>query len=271
MIDFAFVSNAISANSLLGKAIRAPLSLVPPGLQVRIVQGPLRGFRWIIGSGTHQQWLGTFERFKQEIFCEMVGKGDTVLDIGAHVGYFTLLASRLVGEHGRVLAVEPSPRNYRYLQTHLRLNGIVNVTTIQAAVSECAGTEPFAEGECHLGGSLSEKGRTTVSVLRLDDLYESGAIESPRVIKMDIEGAEYRALLGAKKIITEHRPVIILETHGQEMREACAGLLQGFGYRLELLPTQLPEFVEMVAKPHGSAGESGLFGAGPGNKQSWCS
>lgn len=96
---------------ILRTVIRLPLRLVPPSKIMRIRSGALQGAKWIAGSAPHGSWLGTYERHVQRLFCERIHPGDVVLDIGANVGFFTLLASKLAGPDGHVHAFEPVPRN----------------------------------------------------------------------------------------------------------------------------------------------------------------
>jgi predicted methyltransferase len=92
-----------------------------------ILQGKLRGKKWSVGSCSHGCWLGRYEYKKRIIFENTVRQGNTVLDIGAYVGFYTVLASILVGPTGKVHAFEPLPRNLEYIKEHLRLNNITNV------------------------------------------------------------------------------------------------------------------------------------------------
>jgi len=129
----------ISSHSLAGRVLRAPLRLVPGKLVVPVVQGPLRGARWVVGSSTHGCWLGCYEAGNQAIYVRLVRPGMTVYDLGAHVGFYTLLFSRLVGPGGVVHAFEPVPRNIFYLERHLRLNGTMNVRVQEFAVTRQTG------------------------------------------------------------------------------------------------------------------------------------
>ena len=74
-----------------------------------IWQGRLKGKRWIVGSGASGYWRGSYEYENQLVFVRMVARGSTVFDVGAHVGFYTLLASVVVGPAGRVFAFEPVP------------------------------------------------------------------------------------------------------------------------------------------------------------------
>src|SRR5216684_2115948 len=102
--------------------LRLPLRLIPRGAIVRIVSGELRGWQWIVHSATNGCWLGTYERHVQRLFRQRLRPGAVALDVGANVGFFTLLASKLVGSAGHVYAFEPLPRNLYYLERHVRLN-----------------------------------------------------------------------------------------------------------------------------------------------------
>lgn len=82
--------SSISQKSWLGWLARLPLKLLPPGLVLPVLQGPLRGRRWIVGSGVHGYWLGSYELAKRRRFEQLVQPGQVVYDIGAQVGYYSL-------------------------------------------------------------------------------------------------------------------------------------------------------------------------------------
>jgi precorrin-6B methylase 2 len=87
-----------------------------------------------------QQALGrAYEPMTTLAFHTLVQPGDRVVDVGAHVGYFTLLAARLCGPNGRVFAFEPHPDNFRLLERNIRENGAENVTAVRKAVADRAG------------------------------------------------------------------------------------------------------------------------------------
>ncbi len=93
MINFSGISNS----KLAGRAMRLPLQLIPDSAVVRILQGPLRGKRWIAGSSNHGCWLGSYEAAKQRKIIEFVRPGMVCWDVGANVGFYTLLFAELVG------------------------------------------------------------------------------------------------------------------------------------------------------------------------------
>ncbi len=224
----------ITPTSLLGKALRAPLRLIPRGAEVRILQGPLRGMRWVAYSGNHAYWLGTYELDKQKLFFSSIEKGSVVYDLGAHVGYYSLLASRAVGAAGRVVCFEPSPRNTGCLRRHLQLNGISNCDIIEAAVSSSDGIAFFEPGPNSCAGSLARESTeaTPVRTVSLDRMVFSGEAPPPRVVKCDIEGGEYEALLGARATFERFAPLIFLATHDPAGHRRCCDFLSGMGYQL---------------------------------------
>jgi FkbM family methyltransferase len=209
---------------------------------VPILSGKLRGRRWIAGSSIHRCWLGLYEREKQEIISQEVRGGNVFYDVGANVGFYSLLASALVGL-GRVFAFEPSPRNLSYLRKHLELNSAANVDVLALAVSDKNGVERFQVEPSGLTGHLSSDGDVEVPTATLDSLMDEGRILPPDYIKMDIEGTELLALQGASKTIQRYRPEIFLATHGREVHVECSRQLESWGYQCGLLSGQGSEIV----------------------------
>lgn len=173
----------ISNKGTLGKIIRFPLKFIPAGMEVPILQGKLKGKRWIVGSFNHGCWLGSYEYEKQTLFAKTITKGAVVYDIGAHVGFYTLLASEIVGQSGKVVAFEPLPRNLHYLNKHLSLNGCENVKIIEAAVAEESGVTFFTEGISSSMGYLQSTGDYEVEKAGLDNLVLDGKIPPPSILK----------------------------------------------------------------------------------------
>lgn len=160
----------------------------------------------------------------------MVAPGTVFFDVGAHVGFYTLLASSLVQQSGKVIAFEPFPRNIQYLEKHLTMNGVQNVALFKAAVSDHAGKAAFQEGPTSSMGQINEKGELVVEMVALDDLFLKGLVPLPDYIKIDVEGAELSVLAGARHILTVGRPTIFLATHGPEIHLNCLSMLQSLGY-----------------------------------------
>lgn len=247
----------VSSETILGKTVRLPLRLLPRSLAVPIMTGRLRGKRWIVGSAIHRCWFGIYERAKQEAIADEIRPESVFYDIGANVGFYSLLASSLVGR-GKIFAFEPVPRNIEYLKKHLALNRITNVEVLPLAVSDTVGTASFEVERSGFMGHLAHlphirqiacQGATTVSTTTLDCLLAQGRILPPDCIKMDIEGAELAALRGARECILRHRPVIFLATHGRDIHRQCCELLESWGYDHECLPEgRVGELDEVVAR-----------------------
>jgi FkbM family methyltransferase len=219
--------SSIPFTSPLGKLLRLPLRAVPKHAVVPILQGALRGRRWIVGSSTHGCWLGTYEGENQRLFASLVPTNGTVYDIGANVGFYTLLAA---SRAKRVIAAEPLAENIAYLKRHLDLNGVCNVEVWSAAVADKEGEEPFTAGPNHSMGKLGDKG-PLVRTVTLDHL--SDACGPPSLIKVDVEGAEYRVLVGAQRCLAAYHPIIFMSTHSVPLHRACITLLSDSGYDVE--------------------------------------
>jgi FkbM family methyltransferase len=242
--------SGISNESFIGKLLRAPLRLIPPTAVVPILQGPLRGKKWTVGSGSHGCWLGSYEYEKQKAWQCFLVPGNVVYDIGANVGFYSLLASVLVGETGHVYSFEPLPDNLQELKMHLELNHVGNCTVIDAAVSSVDGGAAFDPSDDRCTGHLEANGNLRVRTITLDWLIQQGEVRTPNLIKIDIEGAECECLQGAASVIQRFGPVIFLATHGREVHSGCSELLAKWGYRLTTIDGRQPEDSdELIALP----------------------
>jgi FkbM family methyltransferase len=224
--------SAIDYKSRLGKLLRLPLQLIPAEAQIPILQGRLRGKRWIVGSSLHGCWLGSYEYQKSHLFVQTIKPGSVVYDVGAHVGWYTLLAAVVVGETGQVFAFEPAPLNMQYLHEHLRINNISNVTSLEVAVANDVGFNRFDVSTHRSMGRLAEQGHKQVAVTTLDELTQGRQTPHPHFMKIDVEGAEFRVLEGAEKTLNKTHPTIFLATHGADVHQECCNFLRDLGYRL---------------------------------------
>jgi FkbM family methyltransferase len=157
---------------------------------------------------------GKYEERETNLVRKLVRRGDVVLDIGAHIGYYTLLFASLVGEEGQVYAFEPEPSNHALLLRNISLNGHRNVQPEMRAVSDRTGRAMFHLTErTGVGHSLCEfdiRGKSIeVDMVRLDDYFE-GRQARINFIKMDIEGAEGLATKGMESLLTKNAGVKIL-------------------------------------------------------------
>lgn len=212
-------------------ASRLPLlRLMPRAAVLTLFQPEVAGLRWVAGAGVNAFWMGQFEPEQVRAFAGVLRPGGIVYDIGAHAGFYSLLASRLLGERGQVIAFEPLPRNIAMLRRHLALNGVSNVHIIAAAVADQAGQARFSTARSSTMGRLNPAGTLTVAVVQLDALVAASDIPPPDVIKLDVEEAELQVLQGAKAVLTAHHPALFVSTHSADLHAACHRFLTGLHY-----------------------------------------
>lgn len=159
----------------------------------------------------------------QAALVEHLQPGGTFFDVGAHVGFMSVLASRLVGPEGVVVAFEPLSANLRRTQDNVTSNaGAARFDGRLLALSDRDGRMKLAVGEKEITARLSEDEGMDVDVARLDSLD----VPAPDVIKIDVEGAECDVLRGMPKLLKAHAPTLIIEIHGgtePAVRELLAG------------------------------------------------
>jgi len=179
------------------------------------------------------------EPLTTRIMKEIISPGDTIIDIGANIGYFALFESQLVGLQGKIIAIEPSPENVKLLKLNIKENKNENVHVIEAAIGDYDGVGTLYLSEACNWNSLvvqSELGQTgivEVEVRTIDSLIKSMGVR-PSLIRMDIEGYEPKAIKGMLNTINNYAPRLVIELHPQLIGgEATRDLiltLQGFGY-----------------------------------------
>ncbi len=244
-------------NSAIRFGARALVRLLPK-LAYPVLCGPLRGSRFILGSlsgeaGGASVYINRIEPEQSSALVNTLRNGQVFFDIGANVGYYTLLAARLVGAKGRVFAFEPVVRNIAYLYRHILLNGAGNVTIVPAACSDAISLETFSAGrnfsEGHLGEDKESYSRDPVPTVSVDEVARRAGVW-PHVIKIDVEGGELSVLKGAQATLHKARPRIFLSTHSDILRTACLGYLKECGYASEALSrdkTNPTEFLSAYA------------------------
>jgi FkbM family methyltransferase len=215
---------------------------------IAVLSGPLKGWRWLPASGNHSYWLGTYEREYVTTFSRYVQPGHVVFDIGAQAGYFTLIASRLTGHDGQVVAFEPFPKNLRFIREHCRLNDCNNVKLLEVAVGGSSKKRRFQAKNSFMG-HISNNGSLEVEVSPLDDLAAKNEISAPNVLKIDVEGMEYWVLQGGKNIIKNSRPTIFISTHGQANQSRVLQLLQEWNYEIFKIGKGSAKNADYLAKP----------------------
>ena len=164
--------------------------------------------------GRHVQ-ARNYEREVTAVFRRVLRPGMRIVDIGANIGYFSMLAATLVGAAGTVLAIEPNPRNVRLLEASRRANRFAQMRVLQLAAGRESGL--LVLNTSHSNGTTSDLpdavesllDAETVPCMRLDALLDPDARLD--FIKVDVEGAEYNALLGGEAAIRRCRPAIVSE------------------------------------------------------------
>jgi FkbM family methyltransferase len=202
--------------------------------------------RWVAGSAPSGAWLGRLEAEALADFTAHLDAETVVWDVGANVGLYTLAAAQ---HAARVVAFEPAPPNLAALMRHLSLNRIRNVEVVPAAVSNVDGTARLAAGDSPSEFRLADAGEQ-VPCVTLDGWRRTRGARLPRILKIDVEGAEGDVLDGGAQTILAARPRIYLAVHdGQHHR--CAERLRGWGYRMEVAGRApwTPDASEWIAVP----------------------
>lgn len=209
---------------------------------VTVTAGPLKGLRMAIRFQDEKFfWLGTHEPPVQKALLELVGEGTTAYDVGAYIGFFTLLMASRAGRRGRVVALEPNPLSYDRLRRNIRLNQLSNVRCLNLAAADSSSRGLFLleEDGTPLEGHLIERegadgGGPTIEVetAALDDLVVKRGFPRPDLVKIDVEGSEKAVLAGMKTILEEFRPAVICEVHSRAAAREAAEELRRRDYRI---------------------------------------
>jgi FkbM family methyltransferase len=178
------------------------------------------GFRIPVNtSDIHQRYLYVFGHWEPNLTAWLVRTlrpGDGFIDVGANLGYFAMLAGRLVGDGGQVLAVEASPSMYARLLGNLSLNAIGNVRAVQAAVGDRRGEltfyQPKPGNPCAVTSFPAQTGRAEfrVAAAALPQLATAAELAAARVIKVDVEGGEHAVSTGLAPALAALRPDVEL-------------------------------------------------------------
>jgi len=210
----------------------------------------------ILRSGYYEpETVALFERFLQP--------GMVALDVGAHIGQYTLVAARLVGPTGQVHSFEPDPETCAWLEGNCARNSLPNVHVNRIALSESTGTRTFYFATTHDIGSnslaepLNFSGRKAqVECMPLDSYLASRGLARVHLVKMDVEGAELAVLRGGERLFSNpERPVLIMEFEEKRQRAfgaSCRILAQWLvdhGYSLYRVGAKLEPYAPSDADP----------------------
>ncbi len=221
--------------------------------QVRIMKGIGAGLRFNAGLSNPYYAFGTNELPVQEALARHLQPGQVFYDIGANVGFFTVIGAKLVGPAGHIYAFEPVPENAQVVRNNVASNGFHHVTVFEQAVAQASGRGELFVSHYAGGATLSAddvpadlKGSITVELVAIDELMRQQALLPPAVVKVDVEGAEMAVFRGMAQTIETFRPIIIYEIDdGDEQafrrkQQECDTFLQSHGYELTLLANAYP-------------------------------
>jgi FkbM family methyltransferase len=201
---------------------------------------------------------GVVETPVQEALRRHVAPGATVFDIGADLGFFSLLAARLAGGRGRVEAFEPVPESAEAVRANAALNALAAITVHQVAAGARRERETLLVQSVSSWSHMADRGphactreRCTVQVVCLDEEIERGALPAPDVVKIDVEGSEVAVLEGLRRTLRSRPVVVICELH--ETNREVVELFAEAGYEVENLDGTEPVLdagpVHVLARP----------------------
>ena len=200
---------------------------------------------------------GSYEMAIQKALAEQLGEGGTFYDVGAHIGFFSLIAARLVGESGAVYAFEPDPENAERIEQQVRPNGFTQIRVLPLAVWSRSGTLRFqraSEFSSHNQGTVVGTGvevgapaTIEVSATSLDAFAKDH--RSPTLVKIDVEGGEVETLRGAERLFSEARPVLICELHDRVSMDFMESHLAEKQYSLQWLTRESRFPRHLLAQP----------------------
>jgi FkbM family methyltransferase len=252
-------------NDLIRACARIVFGRLLPRLAYPVIRGPLKGAKFILGTlsgegGGATVYFNMTEPEQTSAFIDTLKNGQVFFDIGANVGYYTILGARIVGSQGKIFAFEPVIRNLAYLYRHTVLNKASNVTIISAACSDTLSLTIFSAGLNFAMGHMTNNIHFAnnangllfpVPTVTVDAIVQQMGV-SPDVMKIDVEGAEHSVLRGAQATLRKAKPKIFLSTHSDMLRSSCLEYLKGFGYTCEVLsqdkntPSEfLAEYIEI--------------------------
>lgn len=218
-------------------------------------------FRMLLDPQAYSDFItGVYELGTVRALRKHVREGDFCVDIGANLGYFSILMSHLVGPRGKVHAFEPMPGTAAVLRENIRINRAENVSVMEAAISDKPGnldllsesSQRFPKTASLVGYRMSgEVEHTSVPAITLDKYFESSE-RLPNLLKIDVEGGELAVLEGARNMLTRGGPVLIVEIHAWESERSREVLrvLSEVGYRAEIIEVRPPEAL-CLATPEG--------------------
>lgn len=222
-----------AGSALLRPIMNRTLPHEPTAVVIR--SGLARGLTIVIRPQDEKYyWAGTYEPAVQEALAVRLTPGDTFWDIGAHCGFFTCLASRIVAPGGQVVAFEPIDENRKRLAESVRLNNFESVVVEPFAIDASGGLVALQGREYSSMWTVADRGpstrRVTVPSRTLDEI-SSLHPSSPAVIKIDVEGAEGAVFQGGLQFLRNHRPTLLVEFHSSRNLTDAQSILEFYEFK----------------------------------------
>ena len=232
------------------------------GHDLVIQHGAAKDLKFNCGNSMAGYVLGYMEPHIQQVVVDHLRPGSVAYDIGANVGFLSMVMARVVGPTGQIVSFEPMPDNAAQIRHNAALNGFRHVVVREEAVADRDGTvsllvDGFSSNHrLELVGSAipDQRGVRPVPLRMLDSLHQTvPTLRDPSFIKMDIEGAEVLALAGARELLKRARPVVLIELHGTN-REIVP-LLRELGYDARVIvdPAHSADLPATVEDAHWNA------------------
>jgi len=204
------------------------------------------------GISTELSIFKTHEPLNTKILKKILKKGMTCIDIGGNIGYYVLLERELIGNKGKIIAIEPLQRNFDCLKKNIELQNVSNISTYCFACSDKNGTVPFIVDKESNGCWIVPDGITNpdpsrgtiteVPVRILDEFIEELNLKNVDFIRMDVEGFEINILKGLKNTLKNFRPIVSFELHknflGEEKTREIFKILKDLDYEIESFVTR---------------------------------
>ncbi|WP_432085984.1 FkbM family methyltransferase [Streptomyces sp. bgisy095] len=206
-----YASGTVGKARLVGRFLDEHLRTHPVHTTVRLRTGDKVGVTTSDVIQRYQYLFGEWEPNLSAFLRDRLRPGDTFIDVGAHRGAFSLLASHAVGPHGRVVAIEPSPQFHNDLTATATANHRTNIRAVRSAASDTHGTLTlYLEDPANLGHTTAVRPRHVhtafdVPTAPLADLVSGVELATTRIIKIDVEGAEAAAVRGLLPVLTHLR------------------------------------------------------------------
>ena len=188
---------------------------------------------------------GCPEEGMNQVLAEHLRPGDCFYDVGAHIGFYSLIAARVTGQGGRVITFEPDPENAETIQENAARNRFAHVEVFCKAVSDSDGTvrfyQPVHDDFSRMSGMMIVE---DLPGIRPSEVHPCPAVSldtfcsahrEPDLLKIDVEGAEVQVLEGAKRLLARKKPTLIIEVHDQNTVPEVRSMLSGLGYKFQPL------------------------------------